>query len=197
MLSLPDSEFDPSAAVAVEVRSTAKICLMGAWYSVPSTWRDLDAMAYVGVDEIVFTCRGKSVTRNRQSFGGSDVRYRDYLPELARKPQAVRQVAHELIGQLGGPYSRLWELLIETHGDKEAARVLAKVIAAIHEHGEPVVAQALRVALDSDRADLLALAELVARPMPVRVQVPDSLADVEVESSSAADFDALLVGGDA
>jgi len=37
----------------------------------------------------------------------------------------------------------------------------------------------------------------VARPMPVRVQVPDSLADVEVESSSAADFDALLVGGDA
>jgi len=36
------------------------------------------------------------------------VRYRHYLPELAKKPQAVHQVAPELVAEL---FSRLWDLL--------------------------------------------------------------------------------------
>ena len=55
---------------AIEIRGTAKVILIGGWYSVPSTWRGLKAMAYVGVDDIVFTCRGESVTRTRQPGHG-------------------------------------------------------------------------------------------------------------------------------
>jgi hypothetical protein len=35
----------------------------------------------------------ENVTHPRVRFGTRQVRYRHYLPELARKPHAVRQVA--------------------------------------------------------------------------------------------------------
>ena len=44
----------------------------------------------------------------RQRFGGRRVSYRHYLGELSRKPQALRQVAPELLAELGEPYGRLW-----------------------------------------------------------------------------------------
>ena len=52
---------------------------------------------------------------------------RHYLPELARKPHAVRQVAPELLAELGPPWSGLWELLRSVRGELEAAQVLAPV----------------------------------------------------------------------
>ena len=63
-------------------------------------------------------------------------RHRHYLPELAHKPQAVRQVAPELLAELGEPWSSLWQLLDTTHGRLEAARILAKLLGALEEHGE-------------------------------------------------------------
>jgi hypothetical protein len=36
------------------------------------------------------------------------VRYRHYLQELAKKPQAVRQVAPELVAEPGGSISERW-----------------------------------------------------------------------------------------
>ena len=194
MRALPEAPFNPRGAKVVHVGSSAKVRLMGAWYSVPSTWRSLEAMAYIGVDDIVLSCRGESVTRERQPLGGRDIRYRDYLPELAKKPQAVRQVAPELIRELGSPFGRLWQLLVETHGDKEAARILTKVLAAINEHGERPVAQAVEGALEAQRTDLLALAHLVARPMPVMVELPEKLSGFQIESACAAEYDELLVG---
>lgn len=70
----------------------------GAQYSVPSTWAGLLATAYVGVEDIRFCCLGEEVTRARVKRGSRSVSYRHYLPELAKKPQAVRQVAPELPG---------------------------------------------------------------------------------------------------
>jgi hypothetical protein len=69
-------------------------------------------------------------------FGRRRVVYRHYLPELARKPQAVRQVAPELLGELGEPWNRLWQLLAATLGQLETARILAKLLGALEEHGE-------------------------------------------------------------
>ena len=45
----------------------------------------------------------ESVTHPRARFGTRQVFYRHYLPELARKPNAVRQVAPELMAELGAP----------------------------------------------------------------------------------------------
>ena len=62
---------------------------------------------YIGVDELTLRCRGEDVVHPGQRFGGRRVDYRHYLTELARKPQAVRQVAPERVA----PFGRLWSRL--------------------------------------------------------------------------------------
>ena len=57
--------------------------------------------ALVGVDAVEFRCAQGVETLPRAPRGGAVVRYRHYLDELARKPQAVRQVAPELLTELG------------------------------------------------------------------------------------------------
>ena len=75
----------------------------------------------------------------------------------------------------------------------DGARVLARFIGAVSEHGPKPVAEALLAALDGDRFDLLALRP--KRKAPAQVKVPESLAGYEVASASAAEFDLLLTAG--
>ena len=135
------------------------------------------------------------MTQDRQRFGGRSIRYRHYLLELSKKPQAVRQVAPELLSELDEPFGRLWALLVESHGPREAARVLARVLGAVVDHGEAPVRRALETALDADRVDLLALITPGAGAVPSSVPVPEALAGYQVEVASAADYDLLLAGG--
>jgi transposase len=188
--------FEARRVVPVRVRRTATVQVEGAWYSVSSRWAGLHATAYIGVEDVRIVCRDEAVSHSRQPFGGRSIRYRHYLPELARKPQAVRQVAPELIGELGEPYSRFWALLVEAHGELDAARTLARVLSAINEHGEESVTAALTTALAVERTDLLALTAAVTKG-PLCNPVPDSLAGYEVPSAKAADYDHLLVGSHA
>ena len=139
------------------------------------------------------------VTHERGRFGEKRIRYRHYLPELAKKPQALRQVAAELLGELGEPYGELWRLLVDTHGPREAARVFARVLGAVVAHGEEPVAGALRVSLAAGRLDLLALASTLSEPRTaITIAVPPALASYDVEHARAADYDHLLRrdGGD-
>jgi hypothetical protein len=147
----------------------------------------------VGVEDIRLICRGEETTVQRVARGGRQVRYRHYLEELERKPQAMRQVASDLVSELGEPYDRLWRLLVERYGSKEAARVLSRVVGAVVEHGEKPVATALESALAGGRADLLALEQRLERS--ATMPVPEALRGFTIEAPCAADFDALLVGG--
>ena len=130
----------------------------------------------------------------KERKGTQKVRYRHYLSELAKKPQAVRQVAPELIREMGGPYERMWEMLLDRYGAKEAARVLARILGAVVDHGEEPVADALTAALCNGRCDLLSLAEHLKdrRERISSVRVPERLSDYEVESANASDYDLLL-----
>jgi hypothetical protein len=149
------------------------------------------------VEEVQCVCRGEEVVRPRLRPGGKCIRYRDYLPELRKKPQAVRQVAPELVEELGEPFGRLWELLGVSHGPRAGARVLAGVMGAVDEHGEEAVREAVGTALAGNRTDLLALASRLVPAAPQRIAVPAALARHEVESARAADYDVLLMGGEA
>ncbi len=155
MLPLLGGPFDPSKVVLCSVSRSALVQVGGATYSVPSPWKGLKATAYIGADQVRIVCRGESITHERQGFGGKIVRYRHYLSELARKPQAVRQVAAELLFELGEPFGKLWRVLVDTHGPGEAARIFARVLAAICEHGEQQVSLAIAAALAKDRVCLL------------------------------------------
>jgi transposase len=187
--------FDPSRLVSVSVSSQSTVRLEGALYSLPSHWARLDATAYVGVDQVRIVCRGETMTYPKVDRGEKRICYRHYLRELAKKPQAVRQVAPELTAELGEPFQRLWKLLEETHGGKEAGRVMAKVLQAVVEHSREAVGEAVQAALRADRVELLALAECKREPEWQTVPVPEALKEFVIEKVQAADYDYLLRGG--
>jgi transposase len=190
---LPAVSFDPRQVVLVEVSSQATVRLAGATYSVPSRWARARATAHVGVEEVTLVRdTGESIVVARAPKGARAIQYRHYLTELARKPQALRQVAPELVAELGEPYAGLWRRLVAQSGELDAARLLAKVLSVGVDHGLDTVGAAVRAALVADRCDLLALQRLVT-PSVARVEVPERLRSIEVEQRSAREYDALLL----
>jgi hypothetical protein len=99
----------------------------------------------------------------------------------------VRQVAPELIAELGAPWSGLWGLLCGTHGELGAARLLG----AVCEHGEDRVRRALEAAIKQYRNEASDLA--TTRPRIENVVVPDALSSYVIEAGSASDYDHLLL----
>ena len=129
------------AAGAVSVRGLACRCARPEDSRLsPAAVR---ATALIGTDELTLRCRGEEVVHPRQPFGGRRVDYRHYLAELARKPQAVRQVAPELVAALGEPFGPLWARLEREQGAQEGARTLARLLRAVDEHGERRVREVL------------------------------------------------------
>ena len=203
-LPLPAAPFEPRGLQMVSISHSATAKVDGALYSLPERWARLEAEAWVGAHDIRFVCRGESVLRPRQLSGGRHIEYRDYLRQLSRKPQAVRQVAPELVAELGEPYQQLWSLLEQTHGGRQAGRILAGVLGAIHDHGEPAVREALQDALNAGRfsaggaGNLLLLSrQWPARPVLTDASIPGALRSVQIEAGSAADYDLLLTSGGA
>ena len=148
----------------------------------------------MGIEDVQLVCRGETEMVRRQRRGGKCIQYRHYLPELARKPQAVRQVAPKLVAELGEPYGKLWSLLESRYGVLEAARVLARVLGAVIDHGSQAVGEALQDALKADRCDLLGLSSHLQRARAT-VEVPPALQGYRIEAASPTEYDALLVGG--
>jgi transposase len=195
MRPLPERSFEPRRVELVSVSRHATVRVEGATYSVPSRWAGLSATAHVGVEDVRLACNGQTVSYPKERRGEKRIRYRHYLSELSRKPQAVRQVAPQLIVELGEPYGRLWEMLVERYGAKEASRVLSRILGALVDHGEDAVADALEVALSRGRLDLLSLGERLrgGRERAKRtVEVPEALSCYRVESGKAKDYDWLL-----
>lgn len=196
MVPLPATPF---LAAAVRETIPTRRCLVqveGAYYSVWSDWYGRDVRAYVGVDEITLVGPDhRRVVHARQPFGRKAVDYRHYLPELAKKPQAVRQVADELLRDLGEPYASLWRALVDEHGPKQAARIFAQVLAAVVERGDAAVAACVRAALATGEPILLALRPPDAPSPSVPAEtLPAPLVGIDVAAGSAADYDAWLGG---
>lgn len=205
MIPLPAADFEPRCMVSAAISHSSTVKVDRAVYSLPEGWARLDAEAWIGADDIRFRCRGEEVLRPRQRPGGKRIEYRDYLKELSHKPQAVRQVAPELVAELGEPYRQLWALLEQTHGGRQAGRIMAGVLGAITDHGQAPVAAALEEALAAGAFsaqgpwNLLALTRhLPTRPVLSDSVVPLALRSFQIETGCAADYDLLLLaaGGD-
>jgi transposase len=197
MLPLPSVPFQACIVECIGVTRQAKIRVAKAVYTVPCHWAQLEATAYVGAYEVRVVCGNEEETYPRQKKGAEHIQYRHYLPELARKPQAVRQVAPELVQELGQPYRHLWSLLEEAHGGKEAGRVLSRVLGAMVEHGQEEVTKALESALEAGRQDLLDLeTHIRADDTLLSMSVPEPLTEYQIEPGRATDYDWLLHGGE-
>lgn len=201
-LPLPATAFESRRMVPVSISSSSTVKLEGAVYSLPERWARLNAEAWIGARDVRFCCRGEEVKRPRLLKGGKRIEYRDYLRELSRKPQAIRQVAPELMLELGDPFQGLWALLEKTHGGRQAARVMAGVLGAVHDHGEQAVRDALNHAMATGMVTGEGIGNLLSlsrhRPPPLvllEADVPAQLRTVQVESGCAADYDVLLASG--
>lgn len=186
---LPARPFEARRFEIVRVSRQAMVRVQGATYSVPSRWKSLQIHVRIGVDDIVFVSRGEEYRCRRERPGQRRVVYAHYFDELSRKPQAVRQVAPELLEELGPAYRKLWRMLETQHGALETARLFSKLLSAVIDHGHEEVAAALEEALTAGRFDLLGLVE---QRTPTEIEVPELLRHHEVESARATDFDALL-----
>jgi hypothetical protein len=187
----------PRCLPGVSVSSRSLVKVDGASYSVWSTWARTDVTTYAGVDEVtlVSSSDARPVVHARQPFGGRSVDYRHYIHELAHKPQALRQVADELIAALGEPFAGAWRLLVDQHGPKQGARIFAQVLRAVEERGQLAVARDVAAALQSGETLQLALRPPPPAPPPVPPELlPASLVGIEVAAGAAADYDALLGG---
>ncbi len=142
------SPFVAEATTIGTVSPRALVRLEGAVYSVPCRWAGLDLIARVGATTVTIVGRdGTRIVHPRKRFGQRSIDYRHYLPELARKPQAVRQVLPELLRDLGAPFPAVWDHFHAAHAPREAARLFAKVLGQLDTHGFAVVVPALEAAL--------------------------------------------------
>lgn len=192
---LPQTHFDPRIIRTLEVSTRSTLQVEGATYSLPSRWARLEVTALIGVEEITFTRQGECEVHKRVERGAKSIRYRHYLAELARKPQAVRQVVPHLIEELGEPFGKLWELLYQTHGGLEAARTLARLLGVINKTDEQSVRGLLEQAIGERSATSEVSTQVEGEQAVREVEVPESLRGYEVERASAADYDLLLVEG--
>jgi transposase len=201
MLPLPERPFRARRTHHVEVSPRSLVTVEGAVYSVPCEWVGHMIAAHVGATQVELVSprrdeAGRIVVVPRKRFGERSVDYRHYIRELARKPQAVRQVAPELVRDLGEPFGSAWRLLVDVHGPKEAARIFARVLGFVEKRGITDVAHRLEQALARGEPLLLALAP-PPRPAPCLAEddLPHGLGSLAVESGRAGDYDEWLRGG--
>jgi len=184
--------FAAEATTLATVSSRALVRLEGAYYSVPCRWAGRDLVVHVGPSTVTIVGHdGTRVGHPRKRFGERAVDYRHYLPELARKPQAVRQVLPDLLRDLGNPFPAVWAHLHEAHGPREAARLLAKILGELETRGASDVVPALETALATGAPLTMAR---IATAVPVRVDLPAALRDLDITSGCAADYDGWLTG---
>ena len=190
---LPATAFRAERATPVIATRQSLVAVEGATYSVPSNWAGCTIMAYVAVATVRLEYRGETFTVAKAPKGGRVVKYLHYEKELARKPQAVRQVAPELLSELGEPYTALWQQLCERYSHSVASRVLAALIGLRSEHGADKARERLEALLSGPH--LAGYEAKPNRPTVGPIDLPARLAAVEIQSGVAADYDQLLIVG--
>ena len=196
LLRSVDTAFVAEAATLTTISPRALARVEGAYYSVPCRWMGLDLTTWIGATTVTLVGRdGQRIVHPRKRFGERSIDYRHYLPALAEKPQAVRQVLPELLRDVGPPFPAVWAQLVAEQGPRDAARVMAKILGHLEARGATVVVPLLTAALAEGTAPLLALAvRSVPRVLPADA-VPLIWRDIEIGHGCAADYDTWLPGG--
>lgn len=192
LLPLPTHAFDSAKVRLTTVGPRSLVSDGGAYYSVWTTWTGLTVKVFSRPFEVEIVGPDGSVRHPKTRFGMKEIDYRHYVRELARKPQAIRQVSEALIRDLGAPFGAAWRRLIEDGGPKHASRVFAKVLQAFVDLGAEETRTRLALALEKREPLTLAFRPPETIAAVASITLPPSLQGIEVLASCAADFDVLL-----
>lgn len=186
LLPLPQAAFECRKLALITLSSKSTFQLDSVTYSLPEHLARLSLNVWVGPRtlEVKTPAGGSTIRLERGLPGERKIQYLHYARQLARKPQALRQVAPELLKELGEPYRKLWRLLEPAHGALATARLFAKLM---HVMGDDQ--HQLSKALEGVMEGLTAPCE--AWPSPHQIEVPSRLSGHIVEQRAATDFNAL------
>jgi len=183
--------FDGRQVRMVQLRHHATQAVAGGVYSVPSRWCGHMVDVFVGVDTVTFAKGDETIRHPRVPFGGRSIDYRHLLLPLSRKPQALRQVVHELVTQFSSPWPELWDALSTRYSPDliEAARRLAPWLERADREGLARVKQPIIDAMD--RGTLVPFLQRSKRTEAL-AHVPASLSEYAVETPDLSRYDVLL-----
>ena len=157
------------------------------------SWQGLTVKSRCYAEKVVLQQREEQVEHRRVESGQKSIWYPHYLRELARKPNALAQVASALMPQLGDPFPAFWNLLYKGKGRLEAARSFKAVLNVILESGVEAARRSVGLALQKGTTNLLEIR--TETPEEFKGSLPATLASVKVESRGLSHFDRLLGGG--
>jgi len=191
--SLPERRTDDFEESAVAVTSSGGFTLRRVFYTVPSRlighrlrvrlYDDRLAL-FIGATPLMTLRRGRP-HQNGQT--GHVVDYHHVIQALRRKPMALLNLVYRDQLFPREAYRRTFEVLLEQTSERQACRILVKLLALAHDRAcEAELAHCLTQQLDARR--LPDLDDLRQRFAPA----PHSMPTVTVKLGSLNDYDALL-----
>ena len=197
---LPAVPLEPCEKRAARVSSMALVRYRTNDYSVPTHYGFQDVMVKGFVDEVVILCGSKEIARHPRCYGDG-VFVADplhYLALLEIKPGALDQAAALQGWALPEGFQHLRDLLearMGNRGKREFIQVLRLMEAMPQEIVAFAVTEAIRLgAIGFDAVKLIALARIERRPARLDLAAYPHLPRMDVKTTAAADYAALIPG---
>jgi len=196
--ALPPVPLEPCEKRAGRVSSTALVRYRTNDYSVPTRYGFQDVVVKGFVDEVVILCGAEEIARHARSYG-EGVFVADplhYLALIEMKPGALDQAAALQGWALPEVFQHLRHLLearMGNRGKREFIQVLRLLEAMPMEIVTFAVTEAIHIgAIGFDAVKLIALARIERRPPRLDLAAYPHLPKLDVKTTRAADYAALV-----
>jgi hypothetical protein len=196
--ALPAGTFEPCEIRAARVSSTALVRYRTNDYSVPTRYGFQDVVVKGFVDTVVILCGGAEVARHPRSYGTGEfvADPLHYLALIETKPGALDQAAALQDWDLPEVFQHLRHLLearMGNRGKREFIQVLRLLEAMPMEAVSFAVSQAIQIgAIGFDAVKQIALARIERRPARLDLSAYPHLPKMDVHTTRAADYAALM-----
>ena len=197
---LPAVPLEPCEKRAARVSSTALVRYRTNDYSVPTAYGFQDVMVKGFVDEVVILRGSKEIARHARCYGEGVfvANPLHYLALIEMKPGALDQAAALQGWALPEVFQHLRHLLearMGNRGKREFIQVLRLLEAMPMEIVTFAVTEAIHIgAAGFDAVKLIALARIERRPARLDLAVYPHLPKMDVKTTRAADYAALVSG---
>ncbi|MDP8912950.1 MAG: IS21 family transposase [Pseudomonadota bacterium] len=195
---LPAVPLEACEKRAGRVSSTALVRYRSNDYSVPTAYGFQDVVGKGFVDEVFILCGGQEIARHPRCYGEGVfvANPLHYLALIETKPNALDQAAALQGWALPEVFQHLRHLLearLENRGKREFIQVLRLLEAMPQEVVTFAVTEAIRLgAIGFDAVKLIALARIERRPARLDLAAYPHLPKMDVKTTSAADYAALV-----
>lgn len=196
--ALPAVPLEPCEKRAARVSSMALVRYRTNDYSVPTAYGFQDVVVKGFVDEVVIVCGGNEIARHPRCYGEGVFVSNPlhYLALIETKPNALDQAAALQGWELPEVFQHLRHLLearMGNCGKREFIQVLRLLEAMPMDVVTFAVTEAIHIgAAGFDAVKLIALARLERRPARLDLAAYPHLPKMDVKTTCAADYAALV-----